>query len=217
MHVERIARHEAGHLVAAWASSRVAGLHSAATTAARGVVWYRKHARIIVPTGDLWSECVIALAGIAADFSAGTKVNALDVYTDLMGAKEQAEIIARRLDDVRAAFPLGTTDRAVIARMFSVPPSEAVRHVLEAAYCKAKRLLAVHDIELRLVAWALAFFGELGESELQLIMGRKPRTRLFALRRRGLLGLRWVRWVRGGLMLACLVFARAFAKELKGT
>lgn len=198
-----VSEHEAGHLVVAWASGRVSKvLWAKIDTRGNGSVAYLSPERALRPTGDLWAECVIKLAGISAQLWQGNKLHAPGACDDLFGARSAAEAIARRIEDVHVAFPAKTEGVRAVARLFVREPTGAVRHVLEAAYLKARLVLRAYDPEARQVARALDRYGVLCDRDLAMLLGRRPRgDGIFVLPRGSKLWRHLRLWLGRGLLL----------------
>lgn len=124
-----VAAHEAGHalLVWFWRSLR---LRSATASSGRGQVTYftQKHPR----AADCWEETVVAVAGIAGQFTLGFPTQGQQVENDLTRALERAErlVLLTLGTELREALAAPTDGRAEICRMFQNPPTGPVSHVL---------------------------------------------------------------------------------------
>lgn len=183
----RAAYHESGHLIPVWCSDRALVERIMIDDAGNGEVSRLMPNRpwALVPTSELWVAVVVALGGIAGDFCGGYRVHPWDVVGDLVRAKEKAEQIALRVDP-RVAFPVDTAGHQQITRMFAGNVSEGGKHVLEAAYLKARMLIRAYKPEHRTMVLALLLLGSLDGGEVLLLLGECPPS-LFALPRRSAL------------------------------
>lgn len=211
-----IADHEAGHLIAAWASGHAIGfIHAQAGSGGGNVSYYTVVGDSSLPD-VLWAMCVISVAGVAAQFTLGHTVKCLDVRDDLVGAREKAQSLAKTLD-VRAAFPVQTDNADQLARMYVEPMADSERHVIEAAYLKAKYLLNQHRARFTTARLALRIWN-LDSMDIALLLGgrpRGPRSLGFARRQSA----SWLLWVSSSLRLLLLAAWKVFGvfkgKELK--
>ena len=198
-----IAAHEAGHAILAWFCKSL-------TIVELSVGGTQNHVIYSTPcpvTAELaWENLVTGLAGIAGQFRAQFSAHGLECERDLKEARLLAESIVVQLAlkgvPVNVAFPIDVSHRATISRMFHDEPSPPVRHVLEAAYFKARLVLRVYDIEFRALRRALNFWDRFTPKEVELLIGKSPAGKLVA---RGLFrraaarfvsGLRFLRWLR---------------------
>jgi len=174
--------HEAGHVIAAWHSARVVHVTLAKLGPSRGFVEYAVIPDFHDSPFSRWSHIVVMLAGIAGAFGRGHRVQARDCESDLSEARRLAAELALQCD-VYQALPVETTSRTTITRMYAETPGAPVGHVLEAAYLKARALLACYRVEHFTVAVALYCLSELRSAELRELLGPRRIGKIFEFRR----------------------------------
>jgi hypothetical protein len=181
--------HEAGHVIACWYSSRVVHIERVTVGTYGGFVEYRVLPDFQDSRLARWSRVVVALGGIAGAFWRGHRVRAPHCRDDLVKAREAAAELAG-VCDVHQALPVNTAGCVTISRMYADALSPPEQHVIEAAYLKARALLACYRAEHLAVALALYCLSELTSPELALLLGPRRIGKVFELRRERLSGLR---------------------------
>jgi hypothetical protein len=192
-----IAAHEAGHAILAWFCKSLILVELRVGGAKNHVIYSTPNP----VTAELaWENLLAVLGGIAGQFRSRFRTHGSESGRDLEQARRLAESIVIQLVlrgvPVSVAFPVDVSDRATISRMFHDEPSKPVRHVLEAAYLKARLVLHVYDIEFRALRRALRFRDHFTPKEVELLIGRSPAAKLVA---RGFFrrsAARFVSWLR---------------------
>lgn len=198
-----IAAHEAGHAILAWFCKSLTLVELRVGGTRNHVIF----STLNPVTAELaWDNLLAVIGGVAGQFRARLTAHGSESGRDLEQARRLAESIVIQLVlrgvPVSVAFPIDVSDRATISRMFHDEPSKPVRHVLEAAYLKARLVLRVYDIEFSALRRALRFRDHFTAREVEFLIGRSPAARLVArgfFRRaaaRFVSWLRFLRWLR---------------------
>lgn len=167
-----IAIHEAGHLIAAWYCPTVTRIYSVRAGTIDGVVLYE-----VIQTSTaiaMWNDLVISVAGITAQLWVQKSARAGDSENDLVKAADLVKKLAS-MCVARVAFPIETSDRDSITRMYSRKFTADEAHLLEAAYLKARTILIRTEPDYYRVVNAIMTGATLDQKTLESLLGKRPR------------------------------------------
>lgn len=186
----RVAVHEAGHAVLAWASPYVTEVGFIALemktlwpdqVILAGVTAYSVSPTVAADPRHLWNQIVIGLGGMAAEAFMLRSIKSRGCTVDLMGAKGYAEIIRGRRgaaamdwlpwDDDGEDAGRGLPD---IADMFVEPIDPTVRDILNACCRRAKLGVAAQPQRLAALMNALMADDRLNNDQLWRLLGPRP-------------------------------------------
>ena len=174
----RMAVHEAGHAVAAWACTYVTEMTVATIeTKTGGVVEYMIHSTE-KPDG-MWCELVITFAGVAAEAWVHGKASSMAAESDLL----KVRALAKKLADHAVSPPWTPLDGSTpsFEKLYKNPLEDAELEVLKHGYRMARHVVRSSDHRFHHMVVLLLTKKTVRESDVENVLGHRVFTKLSGL------------------------------------
>ncbi len=176
---ERVAIHEAGHVIVAWHCTAVSSVNHIICMASGDGRTYFSVSGMGVSQRH-WCQTVIALSGCAAEKQLLGSARSVSSSSDLSNAlRSVREMTEKTSNDPPWRISSGSTQN--FSFLFREPLAKWEERALREGYRKARQLIAVHEHKIRALANTLIMKRRLSSAQISEVLGNRTFVSIFAL------------------------------------